>query len=123
RRLGMLKASAYLVPRHRLDRPEREERSAAPDAENRLLVALLLYRELDQIVEDRPGDQGFETIPDQEVGRRLAGFGRGLDADRMIPVRRQPVVDVRAEPQRLSRPLAFGNHLDGDERRIDRKST
>src|SRR4051794_41465128 len=91
-----------------LDLAEPEKHAAAPYAELLLARDPLLMAKLGQLIEDRPGEAGFEApaYPDLEHGGPLRSR---FDPPRAIPPRRHNIVQLCAEDQPLiaARPLPF----------------
>ena len=73
--------------------------------------------EIDQLVEDRPGEPRLEPRAHQDIGRRRA-VGGGLDAQRMLRSGGHNLVQIAAEDQALVAALAFDVESHGDERRV-----
>ena len=69
---------------------------------------------LDQTVKALAIDQCLEPVADEDVGRRLPGFGISGNADRMCGIRSDTIPDVRFEDQITTCAL----EIDGNERRV-----
>jgi hypothetical protein len=101
-----------------VDPAQREEATAAPDAELLCAVAGPEFPHFDQVIIDRAEDPCLKALAHRNIRAGRAARRIVIDANRMVLVRCHNVIDVGAEGEAALRSSADRVDLDGDEGRV-----